>query len=276
MLSALTRRVSPKIEDCELTFLRRGCIDFVKAEEQHRNYVRSLTSLGLQVLDVPPTPDLPDSVFVEDTAVIVDEVAVVPMMGAERRRPEVESVAAVLQKYRPLKFITFPGTLEGGDVVRVGRTLYVGQSTRTNAEGIRQLRSLLKPYDYEVTSVTAHGCLHLSTGCSYLGRDTVLLNPDWIDPSAFRHLNIIHVPQSELWAANTLSCNGVVLLPSSFTETRALLEEHDFQVCTTDISEFLKAEAGLTCMSLLFTDHQATASDGSRSESAGAACLVTP
>jgi dimethylargininase len=250
------------MEDCELTFLSRDCIDVVKAEEQHRNYVRSLARLGLRVLHAPPTPELPDSVFVEDTAVVVDEVAVVPTMGAARRRPEVQSVAAVLEQYRPLKFITLPGTLEGGDVVRVGRTLYVGQSTRTNAEGIRQLRELLRPYDYEVASVGVHGCLHLSTGCSYLGRGTVLLNPDWIDASAFRHLDIIRVPAAEPWAANTLAQGGVVLLPSSFPETRALLEEREFEVYTTDISEFMKAEAGLTCMSLLFTDHQAHLRDG--------------
>ncbi|HEV2800268.1 MAG TPA: arginine deiminase family protein [Pyrinomonadaceae bacterium] len=267
------------MEDCELTFLSRDCIDVAKAEEQHQNYVRSLTRMGLRVLHAPPTPDLPDSVFIEDTAVVVDEVAVVSAMGATRRRPEVQSVAAVLEQYRPLKFITLPGTLEGGDVVRVGRTLYVGLSTRTNAEGVRQLRELLKPYDYEVACVGVHGCLHLSTGCSYLGRGTVLLNPDWIDPSPFRHLDIIRVPPTEPWAANTLSLDGVVLLPSSFPETRALLEERGFEVYTTDISEFMKAEAGLTCMSLLFTDHQAhlrDADNGRSAQEVTAPCIMVP
>jgi dimethylargininase len=193
---------------------------------------------------------LPDAVFIEDTAIVVDELAVIARMGALRRRDEVKSLITVLANYRPLEFLESPATLEGGDVIRIGRTLYVGESSRTNAEGIAQLRAILAPYDYDVRAVKVNGCLHLSTGCSYLGRGAVLLNRSWIDARPFEWAEIIDAPAREPWAANILSIGEVALLSSGYPQTRVLVEQHGFQVDILDISEFEKAEAGLTCMSL--------------------------
>lgn len=211
-----------------------------------------MNALGVRVISLPAEPDFPDAVFVEDPAVVVDEVTVITTMGCDTRRREVESLAGVLSSFRPLKYLKDPAKLEGGDVMRVGRTLYVGLSTRTNHEGIAQLATLLTPYDYDVRAVVAKSCLHLKTGCTFLGRDTILINPEWVDKSAFEDFDLIEVPASEPWGANALTIGDVTLLPSSFSNTRALLEQRGFNVQSIDISELLKAEAGLTCMSIIF------------------------
>jgi dimethylargininase len=252
MLTAITRSVSPTIGDCELTFLSRQRIDFDKAARQQKAYEQSLTKLGVRVLSLPAEPEMPDAVFVEDTAVVVDEVAVIASMGAATRRQEVKSMADTLSRFRPLKFINESGTLEGGDKFRIGRTLYVGVSTRTNRAGIAQLSRILESFGYQVKTVEVKGCLHLTTGCTYIGRNTILANKSWVDTSAFEGFDIIDVSLTEPWAANALLVGGVVLFPSCFPKTRALLEERGFRVETTDISEHMKAEAGLTCMSIIF------------------------
>lgn len=258
MLSALTRGVSSSIGDCKLTFMEREGVNFALASKQHEAYQECLEKMGVRVTPLAPMPEAPDAVFIQDTAVVVDEVAVMATMGAECRRGEVESVGEALSAHRPCRRLTPPATLEGGDVVRVGRTLYVGVSCRTNREGIRQLKDILAPYDYQVRPVEVKGCLHLSTGCSYLGRDLVLLNSEWVDPTPFQYFNILEVPETEPWAANTIAVGDMVLVPSMFRRTRALIEEQGFQVIATDISELQKAEGALTCMSLIFNSHTPT------------------
>ncbi|HEY0079192.1 MAG TPA: arginine deiminase family protein [Pyrinomonadaceae bacterium] len=252
MLTAITRAVSPAIANCELTYLSRQRIDATKAMQQQKDYERCLADLGLKVISLPSEPDYPDSVFVEDTAVVVDEVAVIPKMGAASRRREVETIAPVIADYRPLKFITGNGTLEGGDVVMVGRKCFVGISTRTNVEGIAQLDAYLSPYDYQVIPMRVTGCLHLTTGFSYLGRQTVLANRSWVDVSGVHGFEIIDVPPEEPWAANALLIDGVVILTASSSRTAAMLRERGFDIRTVDVSELEKAEAGLTCMSIIF------------------------
>jgi dimethylargininase len=235
-----------------LTFLARQPIVVSKAVQQQRDYERCLSDLGVEVISLPPEPDYPDAVFVEDTAVVVDEVAVIPTMGAVSRQREVETVAPVLAGYRPLEFINHTGALEGGDVIIIGRTCYVGVSTRTNLNGIAQLRAFLAPYDYEVIAVEVKSCLHLTTGCTYIGRDTVLANTSWVDVSPLRGLQFIDVAETEPWAANALLVGDVVVLPESSRRTASLLRERGFEIRTVDVSELEKAEAGLTCMSLIF------------------------
>lgn len=252
MLSALTRGVSPSIGDCKLTFMERERIDVAGATRQHEAYKQCLTKMGVQVTSLDLLPEAPDAVFIQDTAVVVDEVAVVASMGAVCRAEEVESVAQALSSHRPLKRLSPPATLEGGDVVQIGRTLYVGDSGRTNREGIRQLSDILAPYDYEVRPVGVRGCLHLSTGCSYLGRGLMLLNPVWVDAEQFRQFEILEVPETESWAANTIAAGDTVLMASAFERTCALVEERGFNVIATDISELQKAEGALTCMSIIF------------------------
>jgi dimethylargininase len=258
MLTAITRAVSPSIQECELTFIERQRVDVQKAIRQQAAYEECLTELGVRVFSPPAQAELPDAVINEDTAVVVDEVAVVATMGPVKRRNEIESLIATLSYFRPLKFLNGPATLEGGDVVRVGRTLYVGSSGRTNREGISQLRALLEPYDYDVRPVQVKGCLHLTTGCTYIGRNTLLVNPHWVDTTPLTDVDVIGVPGKEPWAANGLEVGGITNLSSSFPETRRLLEGRSFQVRVLNISELEKAEAGLSCMSLIFDSDKPT------------------
>jgi dimethylargininase len=257
MLTAITRAVSPAIVNCELTFLPRRPIDLAKAREQHRAYELLLEKLGAHVISLPPEPDLPDSMFVEDPAVVLDEVAIILPLGTPSRRAEAVSLANALSKFRNLLYIHAPGTLEGGDVLRVGRTLFVGLSSRTNAEGIRQLAALLAPHNYQVISVPVTGCLHLKSAVTYLGRNTLLANRAWIDPSPFATLRCewIDVAPEETHAANALAVGDAVIFPASFPRTRARIAAAGFRVTPLDISELQKAESGLTCSSLLFDSH---------------------
>src|SRR6266487_3962864 len=151
-LTAITREVSASINDCELSFHARQPIDVAKAIVQHKAYQDCLTELGVEVVSLPAEPELPDAVFVEDPALVVDEVAVVTIMGTPSRRPEARSIADALSHYRPITFLREPATLDGGDVLRIGRRVFAGLSRRTNREGIAQLRDLLQAFDYQVQS----------------------------------------------------------------------------------------------------------------------------
>ena len=253
MLTAIIRHVSPSINNCELSFHERQHIDLPKAIAQHRAYQQCLDELGLRIVSLPAEPDLPDSVFVEDPAVVVDQIAVISHMGAASRRPEAESLAVALSSYRELKFLREPATLDGGDVMRVSRTLFVGQSQRTNREAVAQLSEILRPFDHEVRPIEVTGCLHLKSACSYIGGNTVLVNRAWIDAEPLREFELLDVPADEPNAANALLVGDTVVLPSTFHGTRALLEQKGVRVRTIDVSELQKAESGVTCMSLIFT-----------------------
>ena len=253
-LMAITREVSASINDCELSFHARAPIDVVEAIAQHRAYQDCLAELGVRVVSLPAEPGLPDAVFVEDPAVVVDEVAVISSMGAASRRPEADSLAKALSRYRPLKHLTEPATLDGGDVLRIGRALFVGLSQRTNRAGITQLSELLRPYDYRVEAVELRDCLHLKSACSFVGNETLLINRSWIDTEAFRGFDLVEVADNEPNAANVLTLNEVVIMPTAYPKTRVLLEERGFVVRAIDVSELQKAEAGVTCCSLIFKD----------------------
>jgi len=260
-LIAITRPVSQSINDCELSFHVRQRIDVEHAIVQHKAYQECLASLGVEVISLSPEPDLPDAVFVEDPAVVVDEIAVIPNMGAPSRRPESASLATTLSRYRPIKHFTCPATLEGGDVMRVGRSVFVGLSRRTNREGIRQLEESLRPYNYQVQAVNMHGCLHLKSACSYIGNNFILVNRSFVDPKSFGSFELIDVPVEEPWGANALLVNDVILIPASFPKTRALLEGRGLSVRSLDLSELQKAEAGVTCTSLIFRQDTSPSAD---------------
>jgi dimethylargininase len=261
ILTAITREVSGNINDCELSFHAREPIDVAKAIAQHKAYRDCLAGLGVRVVSLPAEPELPDAVFVEDPAVVVDEVAVISIMGVPSRRPEARSLADALSRYRPVKFLREPATLDGGDVLRVGRFVFAGLSRRTNRQGITQLDDILRSYGYQVQPVEVRGCLHLKSACSYIGHDTILLNRSWIDRERFRGFQLLDVPDEEPAAANALLIKDVVIIPASFPKTRALLEERGFRVRTIDLSELQKAEAGVTCGSLIFS-YEATHASG--------------
>lgn len=252
MLIALTRGVSPTLGDCELQELDREPIDAANAIVQHRRYERCLEELGVRVLALPADPRFPDGVFVEDPAVVLDEIAVMTRMGAESRRGEGESIAKALAQYRALHWIREPGTLEGGDVMRIGKSLYVGLSRRTNQEGIAQLREFTAPFGYTVIGVPVRGCLHLKSACCYLGDETILANRDWIDASFLAEFRIIDVPKDEPRGANVLCVGGTLILPEAFPKTRQLLENSGFHVRAVNVSELAKAEGAVTCTCILF------------------------
>jgi dimethylargininase len=259
-MTAITRQVSASINNCELSFHARQPIDVVKAIAQHKAYEDCLAGLGVRIVSLPAESELPDAVFVEDPAVVVDEVAVISIMGAPSRRPEASSLAQALSRYRPIKFLVEPATLDGGDVLRAGRSVFVGLSRRTNREGIAQLSELFRVYDYQVEPVEVRGCLHLKSACSYIGDNTVLVNRSWIDAERLRGFELLDVPDEEPAAANALLVQDVVIIPASFPKTRALLEQRGFRAQTIDLSELQKAEAGVTCTSIIF-NHEAMAAE---------------
>ncbi|HWU75161.1 MAG TPA: dimethylargininase [Rhodanobacter sp.] len=252
MWNAMTRDVSPALADCELSFVSREPIDVARAQAQHAEYQRVLASLGCRLLPLPAEPAWPDSVFVEDVAIVLDEVAVMTRPGALSRRAEVDSVAAALRQYRSLLTIEAPGTLDGGDVLRIGRTLYAGRSGRSNAAGINQLRELLAGYDYAVVGVTTRGCLHLKSAVTALADDAVLLQPEWVEHECFAGFRVIEVDPSEAHAANVLRIGDALIMPSNFPRTRKRLVDAGFQVSTVEVSELQKAEGAVTCCSLVF------------------------
>jgi dimethylargininase len=251
MLTAITRAVSPSINLCELGYLARQPIDVERAREQHHRYAECLRELGVSVVSLPAEPEMPDSMFVEDPAVVVNEVAVMTRMGAESRRKESASLAAALAKFRPLRWMRQPATLEGGDVLRIESIVYVGMSARTNRDGMAQLAVELARFGYSVRPVDVRGCLHMKSACCCAGDQIILANGNWIDTTIFRGFRVVDVPPNEPRAANVLSIGETVLVPAAFPATAELLQGLGRKVRTLDISELMKAEAGLTCSSIL-------------------------
>jgi dimethylargininase len=251
LLRALTRPVPDSLEDCELTHVARQAIDLTRARVQHAAYEHALGQLGCVVESVAAAMDLPDSVFIEDTAVVFPQLAVIARPGAPRRQRETDAVAAALTRYRRLAAIVAPATLDGGDVLTVGRDVYVGVSGRTNGEGLRQLGDLVRPYGYRVQGVETRGCLHLKSAVTCAAEETVILNPAWVDAQHFVGLRRIEVDRSEPFAANVLRVGDAVLCPAAAPKTCARLERHGLQVRAVDLSELAKAEGALTCCSVL-------------------------
>jgi len=248
---ALVRAVSPRVADCVLTHLDRVAIDADRAVAQHRAYCDVLASLGARVEYLDPLPEAPDGVFVEDTAVVVDEVAVITRPGVASRANETETAARALAIYRPLHFLSPAATLEGGDVMRVGRTLYVGRSGRTNQAGVNELAGVLAPWDYHVQGVDLNGCLHLKSACTFVPPHYVLANPAWVDLRIFGGLTAIAVADDEPFGANTLTLGGVTLVSSQAPRTAAILHAHGLVTRAVDVSELAKAEGALTCSSVI-------------------------
>jgi dimethylargininase len=253
MRIAITRPVSPSLQNCELTHLARQPIDYALAVQQHTRYEEKLAALGCQVQRLPLEADLPDAVFVEDPAIVLDELAIITRPGALSRRPETASVAQALAPYRKLVYIHEPGTLDGGDVLRVGRRLWIGISGRSSLAAIEQVRQALEPLDYCVTGVEVTGCLHLKSAVTQVAPDMLLLNPALVDPAAFGDLDRIEIHPSEPYAANGLLIGDTLIYPMAFPQTRKRLEERGIRVEALDVSELAKAEGAVTCCSLIFS-----------------------
>jgi dimethylargininase len=248
---ALVREVSPNLAQCELTHLARVAIDGVRAQQQHREYTQALQALGCSLEWLPPLPEHADGVFVEDTAVVLPGLAVITRPGAVSRRGETHTVAAALGRHVPVVAVSEPGCLDGGDVLRIGRELYVGASARSNAAGVAQLAAALEPRGYGVHAVALQGCLHLKSACSFIPPDLLLVNPAWVDPALFGALRVICVDEREPYAANTLTVGATTLVSTAFPHTHRRLQAAGVPTRALDVSELQKAESALTCMSLL-------------------------
>ena len=251
MATALTRKISPKLSECELTHLDRKSINISKTEEQHHQYENALKKMGYSIHRIPETPKLPDGVFVEDTAVVFDELAIITRPGAESRRPETESMADILKEYRELHYIMCPGTIDGGDVLVLGKNVYIGISKRTNRQAIQQFDQILKPYGYIVSGIEVTDCLHLKTALTQLENDLLLINPDWVDGDIFEGYHTVSIHSDEPYGANVMRRDNWALCPEAFPRTAELLQERGYDVITIDQSEMAKAEAGLTCCSVI-------------------------
>ena len=254
---ALTREISPAILNCELTHLARAPIDLGRARAQHADYEWALVEAGCTVRRLHADDEMPDSVFVEDIAVIVDELAVMTRPGAESRRGEAPAIMDALVKtqalhFRPLVMIEEPATVDGGDVLLVDKHLFVGASSRTNAAGVDQLRRIFNRAGYTVQAVPVRGCLHLKSAVTAVAPDTVLLNPEWVPPDAFAAYERIEVDAKEPHAANALLLAGRVIYPTAFPRTRERLEAAGVTIRPVDVSELAKAEGAVTCCSLIF------------------------
>jgi len=252
VLTAITRQINPTLGHCELTYQARVPIDMDLAAQQHRQYQAALSTLGCEILTLPTEPGLADSVFIEDTAMVLDDLAILCRPGATSRRPEVLAVGQLLNQHRKIASIRTPGTLDGGDVLLAGRDIFAGLSTRSNQDGIEQLRRIVGGHGYRVTTVETTKCLHLKSAVSQIAQGTLLVNPAWTDVSAFSDFDLITVDDQEAHAANALLIGPGLVYPSSFPRTAEKLARHGIKVTPVDVSELQKAEGAVSCCSLIF------------------------
>jgi dimethylargininase len=253
MVLAITREISPRFNECEITHIERTPIDLALALVQHAAYVNALEQLGCTVIQLAAEPELPDSVFVEDTAFILPEVAVITRPGADSRKPETDSIIRALSPYRKLVQVREPATIDGGDVLVLGKSVYVGLSSRSNTEAISQLNPLLDAYGYTVIAVELQDCLHLKSAVTRVDNQTLLINQKWVGTEPFRNYEWIEIDPTEPYAANCLPIAESIIFPTAFPKTRAKLEARGYQVVTVDVSELAKAEGAVTCCSLIIS-----------------------
>lgn len=247
---ALVRGVPDTYDEC----IRTGTepIDVELAKQQHRKYCEALVSSGLELITVDPDDRFPDCCFAEDPAFVVGDVAFISRMGAESRRGEEEEIGKILCKYKEIKKVECPGTIEGGDVLKIDDRIFIGISQRTNLDAFEQIKRHLSPLGYDVLSVKAKDLVHLKSDCAYIGEGCVVVHPGGFDAGVFDGYNTLIVPDEEAYAANCLALEGRVLVSDGYPQTRRLIEEADFATIPIEMSEFRKGEGALTCLSILF------------------------
>ncbi len=246
----LTHAPSPQMGRCELTYVPRQEICYETAVRQHQRYCSVLEQLGVEVRTLTANRDFPDCAFIEDTAIVLDEVAILASMGTDSRRDEPAGVEAALSRQHEIRRIERPALIEGGDVLRVDRILLVGISSRTNAAGVAALEAIAGPLGYRLLPVPVRGCLHLKTACTALPDGRLLVNPAWVDTPSLEPFPLVPVPQSEPWGANVLVTGDHVLIAAGQPRAAERIAGLGFEVRTVEISEFAKAEGGVTCLSL--------------------------
>ena len=248
---AITRAVSPALAECELAYQPRVPIDVDVARAQHHAYEQALARAGYRIERLDTDSAMPDSVFVEDMAIVFDELAILTRPGADSRRREMPAIAAALAAYRPLQEIQPPATVDGGDVLVAGRRVFVGRSTRTNEAAVIQIRRILGPFGYTVTETDVRGCLHLKSAVTSLRDDRLLVNRKWIDPAVFDGLTLVDVAPEEPSAANALRLNDRVIFPTAFPRTAERLAALGLRIELVEASELAKAEGAVTCCSVI-------------------------
>ncbi len=248
---AVTRGVSGAIAACEVTFADRQPIDYQRAVEEHGQYVSALRALGCEIHELIADEAHPDCVFIEDTAIVLDELAIITRPGAETRRGETVAVASMLSQWRKLHFIQGPATIDGGDVLVLDRRIFIGLSTRTTAAAVEQVREITSQHGYQVEAVPVRGALHLKSAVTRVAKRKLLVNRKWVDEGAFAAYKRIEVDPSEPGAANALLIGDRAVFPAHYPLTRRRLEENGVNVIPVACSEISKAEGGVTCCSLL-------------------------
>jgi dimethylargininase len=230
-----------------------GKPDYQRALLQHSQYVEALLKCNLAVIELDEDDRFPDSTFVEDTALVDKEFAVITNLGAKSRQGEEIEINEKLKPfYDIIESIRKPGTLEGGDVMKIEEHYYIGLSKRTNNEGANQLRVILKRYGYSSSTIPLKKVIHLKTGISYLGDSILLVSGEFKDHSDFREYNLIEVQESEAYATNSLRINEFVLIPKGYTNLKKQILNFNFKVLELEMSEFEKMDGGLSCLSLRF------------------------
>ena len=251
---AVTRAISPRFNECEITHIERTPIDLDIARAQHSQYIDALRQLGCEVLELPVEANLPDSVFVEDAAFILPHTAVITRPGADSRKPETESIIRALSPHINLMHLREPATLDGGDVLVIGKNIYIGLSTRSNQDAIDQLNLMLGNDGYTVTGVQLHDCLHLKSAVTRVDDNTLLINKNWVDTHHFEQYELIEVHPDEPHAANCLPIGSSIIYPTSFPKTDARLRSRGYETVNIEVDELAKAEGAVTCCSLILAN----------------------
>ena len=246
---AITRKPAANFSRGQTT-ARLGKPDFNRICKQHAAYVDTLNRLGLAVTVLDADSDFPDAYFVEDTAVVIPEAAVITFPGAPSRQGEQRRIEPVLAEFKPLEHIKPPGTVDGGDVLMAGRRFFIGISERTNAEGARQLGAILSSYGYTSRTIAVGKGLHLKSSINFVGKNTLILTPPLRDADIFSGFSKIVLDESEAYAANTLWVNDTLLMPKGFPRARKQLSALKVPIVELDVSEVAKMDGGLTCLSL--------------------------
>lgn len=249
---AIVRNVPNSYQQCVTSFHDTPLINVDIAKQQHQQYCKTLSQLGLKLIRIDADDALPDCCFTEDPAIVFGDLAIITYPGTPTRVAETVEMEKTLLQLKKIYHITPPATLEGGDVLKIGKNIFIGNSKRTNEEGIKQVAAIIEPKGYKVTPVKIWNTLHLKSVCTYLGNNCIILSEGYLDDEIFYAFDKIIVPKEEGYCANILEINGKVLIPKGFPKTKSLIEYKGFSVIELEMSEIEKAEGALTCLSIIF------------------------
>lgn len=249
---AIVRNLARNFQD-GITSCNLGKPDYKKAVIQHSDYIKALKKCGLRIIQLDADERFPDSTFVEDTTIVNKDVAIITNLGVSSRKGEELEIKKVLERfYDNIEYIKNPGTLEGGDILKVDNQYYIGLSKRTNKEGVKQLTEILEKYDYSCSIIQLVNFLHLKTGVAYIGDNNLIVSGELIDNHIFKKFNIIRVDIDEGYAANCIRVNKYVIIAKGFKKLKNSISNLGYKILEIDMSEFRKMDGGLSCLSIRF------------------------